>query len=136
MIVLEIKEESDIVRVRTTIRSVARGIGFGLVDQTRISTAVSELARNVYTYAGEGEVHVEELKNPNIGIRIAFVDKGPGIEDIDLAMRDGWSSAGSLGKGLPGANRLMDYMEIRSKPGQGTTIIIEKWLVECQTAVS
>jgi serine/threonine-protein kinase RsbT len=136
MTVLQIKEEADIVRVRSTIRSIASGIGFGLVDQTRISTAVSELARNVYIYAGEGEVHVEELANPNLGIRITFIDKGPGIEDIDLAMRDGWSSSGSLGKGLPGANRLMDYMDIQSKPGQGTTIIIEKWLVECQTAVS
>jgi serine/threonine-protein kinase RsbT len=136
MTVLQIKEEADIVSVRNAVRSVAHGIGFGLVDQTRISTAVSELARNVYIYAGEGEVHLGEIKDPNPGIRVAFIDKGPGIEDIALAMRDGWSSSGSMGKGLPGANRLMDYMEIQSKPGQGTTIIIEKWLVECQTAVS
>lgn len=128
MTTLQIKEEADIVRVRSTARSIARGIGFGLVDQTRISTAVSELARNIYVYAKEGEVLIEELSNPRHGIRITFTDKGPGIEDIELAEKDGWSSSGSMGKGLPGAKRLMDSMEIHSKPGEGTTIIVAKWL--------
>ncbi len=130
MIVLQIKEEVDIVGVRTTARSIAREIGFGLVDQTRISTACSELARNVFLYADEGEARIEELENPHSGLRITFTDKGPGIEDIELAMKDGWSSSKSMGKGLPGAKRLCDHMEIHSKPAQGTTVIIEKWLLQ------
>jgi serine/threonine-protein kinase RsbT len=130
MTTLRIKEEVDIVRVRSTARSIARGIGFGLVDQTRISTAVSELARNVYFYAGEGEVQIDELSNVHRGIRITFIDNGPGIENIELAMTDGWSSSRSMGKGLPGAKRLTDYMEIHSTPGKGTTVVIEKWLPE------
>jgi serine/threonine-protein kinase RsbT len=128
MTVIPIKEESDIVRARTEAKETAKKLGFGLVDQTRISTAVSELARNVYVYAGSGEVKIEELANPIHGIRITFTDNGPGIEDIDLAMQDGWSSIRSMGKGLPGAKRLMDLMEINSQPGKGTTVIVEKWL--------
>ena len=130
MIVLQIKEEVDIVGVRTTARSIAREIGFGLVDQTRISTACSELARNVFLYAGEGEARIEEFENPHSGLRITFTDKGPGIEDIELAMKDGWSTSKSMGKGLPGAKRLCDHMEIHSKSGQGTTVIIEKLLLQ------
>jgi serine/threonine-protein kinase RsbT len=130
MTILRIKEEVDIVRVRSTARSIARGIGFGLVDQTRIGTAVSELARNVYFYAGEGEVHIDELSNVHRGIRIVFIDHGPGIENIELAMTDGWSTSNSMGKGLPGAKRLTDHMEIESTPGKGTTVVIEKWLPE------
>jgi serine/threonine-protein kinase RsbT len=130
MIVLQIKEEVDIVGVRTTARSIAREIGFGLVDQTRISTACSELARNVFLYAGEGEARIEELENPHSGLRISFTDKGPGIEDIELAMKDGWSTSNCMVKGLPGAKRLCDHMEIHSTSGQGTTVIIEKWLLQ------
>lgn len=128
MRVIPIKEEADIVRARTTARDVAVKMGFGIVDQTRISTAVSELARNIYTYAGEGEVRIEELSNPRLGIRITFTDNGPGILDVELAMKDGWSSCGSMGKGLPGAKRLCDHMEIQTEPAKGTSVIIEKWL--------
>jgi len=128
MIVVQIKEEADIVRARTTAKEMARELGFGLVDQTRISTAVSELARNIYVYAGEGEVHIEELSSPRQAIRITFIDQGPGISDIELAMKDGWSSQGSMGKGLPGAKRLSDFIEVKTEPGKGTTVIIEKWL--------
>lgn len=128
MIVIQIKEETDIVRARAAAKDKARELGFGLVDQTRISTAVSELARNVFAYAGEGEVHIEELTNPHHGIRITFIDEGPGIPNVELAMKDGWSSINSMGKGLPGAKRLTDYMEIKTEPGKGTTVIIEKWL--------
>lgn len=128
MTVLQIKEEVDIVRVRTIARSMAREIGFGLVDQTRISTACSELARNVYMYADEGDVRIEELANPHKGIRITFIDHGPGIHDVELALQDGWSSSRSMGKGLPGAKRLSDHMEIHSRPGEGTTVIFERWL--------
>lgn len=130
MTILRIKEEVDIVRIRSTARSIARGIGFGLVDQTRIGTAVSELARNVYFYAGEGEVHIDEFTNVHRGIRITFIDNGPGIENIELAMKDGWSTSKSMGKGLPGAKRLTDHIEINSTLGKGTTVVIEKWLPE------
>jgi serine/threonine-protein kinase RsbT len=120
MTVVQIREEQDIVRARTTAKKTAQGLGFGLVDQTRISTAVSELAR-------KGEVHIEELNNRH-GIRVTFIDHGPGIEDVDLAMKDGWSSVKAMGKGLPGAKRLSDRMEIHTEPGEGTTVTIEKWL--------
>jgi serine/threonine-protein kinase RsbT len=125
---IPINEESDIVHARNEAKEFAKKLGFGLVDQTRISTAVSELARNVYTYAGKGEVTIQELSNPHRGIRIEFKDEGPGIEDVELAMQDGWSSSRSMGKGLPGSKRLVDFMEINTKPGSGTLIIIEKWL--------
>lgn len=128
MTVVEIKQEADIVNVRTAARIRAAEIGFGLVDQTRISTAVSELARNIYTYAGEGEVRIEEDCTPHHGIRITFIDNGPGIEDIELALKDGFSTAGSMGKGLPGAKRLSDSMDIQSESGKRTKVIIEKWL--------
>ncbi len=128
MVVIQIKEEADIVRARTEARSQAKDSGFGLVDQTRISTAVSELARNIYVYATEGEVIIENISSPHKGIKITFKDNGPGIEDLDLALTDGWSSGGSMGKGLPGAKRLSDNMEIITEPGKGTTVIIEKWL--------
>lgn len=128
MTVVPIKEESDIVKARVAAKQVAADMGFGLVDQTRISTAVSELARNVFVYAGEGEVRIEELENPHRGIRITFTDQGPGIDDIELALTDGWSTVDSMGKGLPGAKRLMSNLEIVSEPGKGTTVIVEKWL--------
>jgi serine/threonine-protein kinase RsbT len=128
MIVVQIKDEADIVRARSTAKEMARELGFGLVDQTRISTAVSELARNIFVYAGEGEVHIEILNSPRQAIRITFIDQGPGIPDLELAMKDGWSSQGSMGKGLPGAKRLSDSIEVKTEPGKGTTVIIEKWL--------
>jgi serine/threonine-protein kinase RsbT len=127
MRLVQIREESDIVRARAAAKDSACALGFGIVDQTRISTAVSELARNIFLYAGEGEVHIEELNNHH-GIRVTFIDHGPGIEDVDLAMKDGWSSVKAMGKGLPGAKRLSDRMEIHTEPGEGTTITLEKWL--------
>lgn len=129
MMVFEINNESDIVRIRSTAKLKAAEMGFGLVDQTRISTAVSELARNVFVHAGKGHAQIEEDCYPNRGLRITFTDEGPGIEDIALAMTDGFSTAGSMGKGLPGAKRLTDKMEIISKKGKGTTVVVEKWLV-------
>jgi len=128
MVVVEIIEESDIVRARVAAKDRARELGFGLVDQTRISTAVSELARNIFTYAGKGVVHIEELNNSRKGIKISFIDEGPGITDIELALTDGWSSVKSMGKGLPGAKRLMNHLEINTTPGKGTTVVIERWL--------
>lgn len=126
--VLEINNESDIVIIRTTAKIKAAEMGFGIVDQTRICTAVSELARNVFVHAGSGTAKIEEDCHPKSGLRITFTDNGPGIENIELAMTDGYSTAGSMGKGLPGAKRLTDKMEIFSEKGKGTTIIVEKWL--------
>lgn len=130
MTVVEIREESDIVRARAAAKEVAAVIGFGLVDQTRISTAVSELSRNIFMYAGSGEMRIEEINEPQRGIRVTFIDQGPGIQDIDFALMDGWSTSNSMGKGLPGAKRLMDRLEIQTQAGNGTTVIIEKWLPE------
>jgi len=130
--ILEICNESDIVRIRTTAKIKAAEMGFGLVDQTRICTAVSELSRNVLVHAGRGQVRIEEDCHPNSGLRITFTDEGPGIEDIELAMKDGFSTAGSMGKGLPGSKRLTDKMDIFSEKGKGTTVIVEKWLIRSQ----
>ncbi|NLI98810.1 anti-sigma regulatory factor [bacterium] len=127
-VVIPIKDESDIVKARTTAKIKAGEMGFGLVDQTRISTAVSELARNIYVYAREGEMHIESDCSPHEGLKISFIDNGPGIEDVEMALTDGFSTAGSMGKGLPGAKRLSDKMEILTEVGKGTTVIIEKWL--------
>lgn len=132
MTVIEIKAESDIVEARTAARVKAGEMGFGLVDQTRISTAVSELARNMFTYAGGGEVRITSDCSPHHGLKISFVDPGPGIDDVDLALTDGYSTGDSMGKGLPGAKRLSDSLQIISAPGKGTTVIIEKWLRDWQ----
>jgi len=128
MKLIKIREEADILKARNAAKVMAMDMGFGLVDQTRIATAVSELARNVFTYAGEGEVQIQEDCKPQRGIKVTFIDRGPGIEDVDLALTDGFSTGRSMGKGLPGAKRLMDSLEIETQPGKGTTVTVEKWL--------
>jgi serine/threonine-protein kinase RsbT len=128
---LSIRGEDDIVASRQRAREAARQLGFGAVDQSRIATAVSELTRNIVRYAtdGRGKVIVREVNRPErpAGIEIVVADEGPGISDIDQAMRDGFTSGGGMGMGLPGTRRLMDEMEIDSAPGRGTTVIIRKW---------
>ena len=123
--------ESDIVTARQRARDAAKRLGFGMVDQSRITTAVSELARNVVRYAvnGQGDVTIRELAvSPSVtGIEIVVQDKGPGIADIEQAMRHGFTSGAGLGLGLPGSKRLMDEMQIDSTLGRGTTITIRKW---------
>ena len=123
--------EDDIVAARQYARAVAKRLGFGMVDQSRIATAVSELARNVVRYAtdGRGDVHIRPLMSPphGAGIEIVVHDDGPGIADIEQAMGEGFSSGTGLGMGLPGTRRLMDEMEIDSALGRGTTITIRKW---------
>lgn len=123
--------EEGIVAARQSAREAARSLGFGLVDQTRITTAVSELARNVVRYATEsrGEMYVRPLplSERGFGLEIVMADEGPGIEDVNVAMQEGVSSGMGLGMGLPGARRLVDDLEIDSGPGRGTVVTIRKW---------
>lgn len=126
---VNIAQESDILTVRKTLREVASRLGFGNTDVTRIITSASELARNVFTYAGKGTMTWRKVERDNkVGIEFSFEDKGPGIAEIEQAMQEGYSSKGGLGLGLPGSKRLMDEMEVRSEEGQGTTVTVRKWL--------
>lgn len=121
--------DEDVILARQKIRSVAQEIGFSMLDQTRIVTAASELARNIVVHGKSGKVMVENL-TPRPGIRVVFSDQGPGIADVDQAMKEGFSTAGSLGLGLSGARRLVDEFTIESSPGKGTTVTVVKWLAE------
>lgn len=121
--------EWDIVAARQLGRNVAKELGFGTVDQARITTAISELARNIYLYAGKGQICIDKLQEGGkLGLRIHAVDNGPGIREIRQVMEDGFSTSGGLGAGLPGVKRLMDDFDIESAPGQGTKIRASKWL--------
>jgi serine/threonine-protein kinase RsbT len=125
---LTIHTETDIVAARRSVRDAATRLGFGITDVTRIVTAASELARNVFKYAGEGVMRWRSLEDgERAGIELQFEDKGPGIADIAQALEEGYSTGGGLGMGLPGARRLMDEMEIQSKVGQGTMVTLKKW---------
>ncbi|ELK48667.1 anti-sigma regulatory factor [Halobacillus sp. ACCC02827] len=126
---VNIKKEWDIVGARQLGRDISRKIGFGTVDQARIATAISELARNIYLYAGTGKVCFEVMEDMNKkGIRIVAMDSGPGIKDISQVMEDGFTTSGGLGAGLPGVKRLMDDFDIVSEEGEGTEIRVVKWL--------
>jgi len=125
---IEIASTEGIVAVRQKVRELASKMGFGTVDQTRIATAVSELARNLHQFAGKGRVTISSLEGDRKGIQIVCEDDGPGIADVELAMTDGYSTVKSLGLGLPGAKRLMDEFQIESEPGKGTKVTITKWL--------
>jgi len=127
VIQLPIGSHEDVVVARQQVRDIAAGLGFRLLDQTRIVTAVSELARNIVVHAGSGVMTVIRPMH-RAGLQIVFQDHGPGIAEVGRAMQESYSTAGSLGLGLPGAKRLADAMEIVSVPGQGTTITITKWL--------
>jgi serine/threonine-protein kinase RsbT len=123
-----ISTEGDIVAARRAVRALAVELGFGLTDVTRIVTAASELARNIFKYGGGGVMRwrlVEDGGRP--GIELQFIDQGPGIADIDLAMQEGYSTGRGLGLGLPAAKRLVDEMDIRSAIGAGTQITLKKW---------
>jgi serine/threonine-protein kinase RsbT len=124
-----IRGDSDVVAARSAGRSVAEERGFGGSDVTMIATAISELARNILNYAHEGEIVVETVReNSKTGVSVVARDDGPGIADVGLAMQDGFSTANSLGLGLPGTRRMMDEFEIVSSPGHGTTVTVIKWL--------
>ncbi len=123
-----IAREQDVVPYRNRVKDHAIKIGMSLVNQTKLITAASELVRNMLKYANGGTALIEVVKwTKGNGIRLSFIDKGPGIEDIRLAMTDGYSTAKSLGLGLPGTRRLVDEMDIKSKVGKGTTVTIIKW---------
>lgn len=125
---LTIETEGDIVATRHTVREIAVHIGFGITDVTRIVTAASELARNVYKYGGGGVVRWRRVASRDrSGIELQFIDQGPGIADISKALEAGYSTGQGLGLGLPAAKRLMDELEIRSDPGQGTCVTLTKW---------
>lgn len=115
-------------RVRQIVRRCAVELGFGLVDQTKIVTAASEIARNTVDHGGGGEVLLEGLsENGRRGIRLVFTDKGPGIEDINQALKDGFTTGGGLGLGLGGARRLSSEFSIESRSGEGTRITLTRW---------
>jgi serine/threonine-protein kinase RsbT len=125
---LPLKNSGDILLVRQTVRARAVELGFTLVDQTKIITAASELARNTVDYGGGGVVSIESVMDGSRkGIRLSFEDQGPGIPDINLAMKDGWTSGNGLGLGLSGAKRLMNDFSITSKVGEGTKVVITRW---------
>lgn len=126
---VQINTEWDIVSARQNGRQLAKELGFGSVDQARIATAVSELARNIYLYAATGEIIITPVsKDGEIGLKITAKDNGPGIIDIRQAMEDGFTTSGGLGAGLPGVRRLMEEFTIESEPNQGTRITATKWL--------
>jgi serine/threonine-protein kinase RsbT len=123
-----IANEADVVQVRKAVREWASEIGFGLVDQTKMITAASELARNTLVYGGGGSVQLDQVASPpRLGLRLSFEDQGPGIADVAQALRDGFTTGNGLGLGLGGARRLVNEFEIASTPGQGTRITITRW---------
>ena len=118
----------DVVRVRQAVRTRAVGIGFSLVEQTKIVTAASEIARNTVDYGGGGTLSIEVLREgARRGVRLTFADEGPGIADLERAMTDGYTSGNGLGLGLSGAKRLCNEFDIKSKAGQGTVVTLARW---------
>src|ERR1700712_6067182 len=124
---LTIRSSDDVVRVRQRVRAFAVEAGLSLVDQTKVVTAASELARNTLDYGLGGTCDIELIQAPRRGVRLTFADNGPGIKDIDLALRDGYTSGKGLGLGLSGAKRLSNEFNIESTPGQGTRVMIARW---------
>jgi len=125
---LELRSQDDVVVVRQAVRTAAISVGFNLVDQTKIVTAASELARNTLVYGGGGRARIEALNSSTRrGLRLTFEDQGPGIGNIELALQDGYSTGSGLGLGLGGAKRLSNEFEIHSRPGEGTRVSITKW---------
>ncbi|ANC75553.1 MAG: anti-sigma regulatory factor [Bacillota bacterium] len=126
---VEVRNEWDIVSARQLGRNMAKELGFGNVDQARITTAISELARNIYLYAGRGKICIEPIDQlGRKGLRIVALDNGPGIREIRKVMEDGYTTSGGLGAGLPGVKRLMDEFSIESTVDVGTEISATKWL--------
>ncbi len=126
---LPIVHQTDITFARKKVREWALEVGFGIVDQTKIVTAASELARNTLIYGGGGEMEIALLKNDNEkpGIRLIFADQGPGIADVKLALTDGFTSGGGMGLGLSGSKRLMNEFDLETQIGKGTRVTVIKW---------
>jgi serine/threonine-protein kinase RsbT len=123
-----ISGQQDVVAVRQVVREWAVSMGFSLVDQTKVITAASELARNVLVYGGGGTLSLEALNDGSRrGLRLSFEDQGPGIADVEAALRDGYTTGGGLGLGLGGAKRLSNEFDIHSRPGEGTRVVITRW---------
>ena len=123
-----LRAEDDVVRARQAVRSWAVEMGFSLVDQTKLVTAASELARNTVVYGGGGTLQMEALEDgARKGLRLVFADQGPGIPDLETALRDGYTTGGGLGLGLGGARRLVNEFAIESQAGEGTRITVVKW---------
>lgn len=123
-----IRGDADIVTARTRAKEMAHALGFSRTDQTLVAAAVSEIARNIVTYAGRGNIVISPLRDDGRwGLVVVARDDGPGIPDVTRALTDGYSTSGSLGVGLPGARRLMDSLEIESAVGRGTTVTMLKW---------
>jgi serine/threonine-protein kinase RsbT len=127
-LVLAIRSSEDIVRMRQVVREHAVGHGFTLVDQTKLVTAASELARNIINYGGGGEMILQPLaEGMRKGLKLSFIDQGPGLPDIELAMKDGYTTGGGMGLGLGGAKRLSNEFHIESRVGTGTRVTITRW---------
>jgi len=124
---MSVVSEADIVSVRRSVRESAAKLGFSLVDQTKVVTAASELARNTLIHGHGGQMELATLNGPRTGIRLTFEDKGPGIADIDLALRDGFTTGAGLGLGLGGAKRLVNEFEVKSRVGEGTKVTVIRW---------
>lgn len=124
---LMLQSDGDIVRVRQATRAKAVEVGLSLVDQTKVVTAASELARNTIRYGGGGTVVLEQLDTGRAGLKLTFKDEGPGIPNIEEALKDGYTTGGGLGLGLSGAKRLSSEFNIESRLGQGTTVTIVRW---------
>ncbi|HSZ90273.1 MAG TPA: anti-sigma regulatory factor [Acetobacteraceae bacterium] len=126
---MPLRASEDVVRVRQAVRARAVGAGFSLVDQTKIVTAASEIARNTVDYGGGGTARIEVLRNgQRRGVRLTFTDQGPGIADLTLALKDGYTTGSGLGLGLSGAKRLCNEFDVRSTPGQGTVVTLARWV--------
>jgi serine/threonine-protein kinase RsbT len=126
--VVNVRTENDVVRVRQVVRQWAVQLGLGLVDQTKIVTAASELARNTVSYGGGGTLCLEALQEAGrAGLRLTFEDQGPGIADVALALKDGYTSGSGMGLGLGGSRRLVNEFDIWSQPGQGTRVSVTRW---------
>ncbi len=124
---LPVVSDGDVVAARRRVRELAAQLGFSLVDQTKIVTAASELARNTAIHGGGGSMEVVCLNGPRVGLRLTFEDRGPGIPDVQLALRDGFTTGSGLGLGLGGAKRLVNEFEITSSVGKGTKVTVIRW---------
>jgi serine/threonine-protein kinase RsbT len=126
--VVPLRADEDVVRMRQAVRECLVAVGFSLIDQTKMITAASELGRNTLRYGGGGEVHIEKVAGVSRrGVTLSFIDHGPGIADVDLALTDGYTTGNGMGLGLSGARRLADEFELSTAPGAGTTVRISKW---------